>query len=73
MKVCVVSSGGGHLTEVRMPMAAYRPYPHFYVLNKQVLLPEDMRDNTYNEQDQSLRGEEGSVRLPACDDRLAYC
>jgi beta-1,4-N-acetylglucosaminyltransferase len=46
MKVCIVSSSGGHLTEVRMLRAAYGPYPHFYVLNKQVLLPDDMRDNT---------------------------
>lgn len=47
MKICIVSSSGGHLTEVRLLMAAYRPYPHFYVLNKQVLLPDDMRNNTY--------------------------
>jgi len=30
-----------------MLRAAYEPYRHFYVLNKRVLLPEDMRDNTY--------------------------
>src|SRR5580700_12224865 len=47
MKVCIVSSSGGHLTEVRKLRAAYGPYHHFYVLNKQVLLPEEMRDNTY--------------------------
>lgn len=47
MKVCIVSSSGGHLTEVRMLKAAYGPYRHFYVLNKRVALPADMRDNTY--------------------------
>lgn len=47
MKVCIVSSSGGHLTEVRMLRAAYGTYRHFYVLNKPVLLPEDMRDNSY--------------------------
>src|SRR5262245_46777054 len=47
MKVCIVSSSGGHLTEVRMLASAYGAYPHFYVLNKEVLLPEDMKNNTY--------------------------
>jgi len=47
MKICVVSSCGGHLTEVRCLKAAYASYDHFYVLNDRVLLPEDMKDRTY--------------------------
>jgi UDP-N-acetylglucosamine:LPS N-acetylglucosamine transferase len=47
MKVCIVSSCGGHLTEVRALKPAYEPYEHFYVLNDRVLLPEDMKGKTY--------------------------
>lgn len=47
MKTCVVSSCGGHLTEVRALMPAYTTCSHFYVLNDQVLLSEDMKDRTY--------------------------
>lgn len=47
MKVCVVSSCGGHLTEVRTLRPAYEEYPHFYVLNDQALLPPDMEGRTY--------------------------
>ena len=39
--VCVVSSSGGHLTEVRALRPVYEPYRHFYVLNDRVL--EDSR------------------------------
>jgi len=46
-KICIVSSCGGHLTEVRTLRPAYELYDHFYVLNDQVLLPEDMRGKTY--------------------------
>lgn len=46
MKVCIVSSCGGHLSEVRCLRPAYADLPHFYVLNDRVLLPEDMRDRT---------------------------
>jgi beta-1,4-N-acetylglucosaminyltransferase len=45
--VCIVSSCGGHLTEVRCLKAAYQAYPHFYVLNDRVLLPDDMKDRTH--------------------------
>lgn len=45
-KICIVSSCGGHLTEVRCLMPAYRDYPHFYVLNDKALLPPDMEGNT---------------------------
>ena len=46
-KICIVSSCGGHLTEVRTLRPAYELYDHFYVLNDQVLLPEDMQGKTY--------------------------
>ena len=47
MKVCIVSSCGGHLTEVRTLIPAYNNYAHFYVINDKVLLPNDMRGRTY--------------------------
>jgi beta-1,4-N-acetylglucosaminyltransferase len=47
IKVCIVSSCGGHLTEVRALMPAYERYKYFYVLNDRVLLPHDMEKNTY--------------------------
>jgi UDP-N-acetylglucosamine:LPS N-acetylglucosamine transferase len=46
-KICIVSSCGGHLTEVRTLKSVYDQYDHFYVLNKQVHLPSDMAENTY--------------------------
>jgi UDP-N-acetylglucosamine:LPS N-acetylglucosamine transferase len=45
--VCIVSSCGGHLTEVRALQAAYRGYDHFYVLNDDVILPADMTGKTH--------------------------
>jgi beta-1,4-N-acetylglucosaminyltransferase len=47
VKICIVSSCGGHLTEVRCLKPAYRQYEHFYVLNDKALLPEDMKGRTY--------------------------
>ncbi|MFH1635549.1 MAG: PssD/Cps14F family polysaccharide biosynthesis glycosyltransferase [Chloroflexota bacterium] len=47
MKICVVSSCGGHLTEVRCLKPAYEVYEHFYVLNDKAILPADMNDRTY--------------------------
>lgn len=47
MKICIVSSCGGHLTEVRCLKPAYEGYEHFYVLNDEVLLPPDMKGRTY--------------------------
>jgi UDP-N-acetylglucosamine:LPS N-acetylglucosamine transferase len=46
-KICIVSSCGGHLTEVRALRAAYVDYEHFYVLNDRVELLEDMKGRTY--------------------------
>jgi UDP-N-acetylglucosamine:LPS N-acetylglucosamine transferase len=47
MKVCIVSSCGGHLTEVRALAAAYARHEHFYVLDDFVLLPPEMVGRTY--------------------------
>jgi len=47
MKICVVSSCGGHLTEVRCLKPAYAAYEHFYVLNDKASLPADMKGKTY--------------------------
>lgn len=47
MNICIVSSCGGHLTEVRRLRPAYEKYAHFYVLNDKALLPADMQGKTY--------------------------
>ena len=47
MKVCIVSSVGGHLTEVRCLADAYAAFDCFYVLNDQAILPHEMRGRTY--------------------------
>ncbi len=47
MKICIVSSCGGHLTEVRRLLPAYGGYEHFYVLNDHALLPDDMKGRTF--------------------------
>ncbi len=47
MKICLVSSCGGHLTEVRHLRQAYESYEHFYVLNDKAILPKDMQGKTY--------------------------
>jgi beta-1,4-N-acetylglucosaminyltransferase len=47
MKVCIVSSCGGHLTEVRALKSAYERYSHFYVLNDKAILPPDMLNKTF--------------------------
>src|ERR1051325_1592404 len=47
VKICIVSSIGGHLTEVRAFRAVYERHSHFYVLNAPTLIPEDMGGKTY--------------------------
>jgi len=47
MKICIISSCGGHLTEVRALKSVYEQMPHFYVLDDRVLLSQDMADRTY--------------------------
>ncbi|MFO1316197.1 MAG: PssD/Cps14F family polysaccharide biosynthesis glycosyltransferase [Burkholderiales bacterium] len=46
LKICIVSSCGGHLTEVRCLKPAYERFDHFYVLNDKALLPADMEGRT---------------------------
>lgn len=46
MRICIVSSCGGHLTEVRCLKPAYDKHDHFYVLNDKALLPDDMEART---------------------------
>jgi len=46
MKICIVSSCGGHLTEVRQLRPAYAQFEHFYVLNDKARLPPDMQGRT---------------------------
>jgi len=46
MRICIVSSSGGHLTEVRCLRPAYEAHEHLYVLNKRVALPPDMEGRT---------------------------
>lgn len=47
MKICIVSSCGGHLTEVRCLLPAYQGFQHFYVLNDKAILPPDMKGKTF--------------------------
>lgn len=46
MKIAIVSSCGGHLTEVRCLREAYAGYEHFYVVNERIELPPDMARRT---------------------------
>jgi len=46
-KICIVSSCGGHLAEVRTLRAVYERYKYFYVLNDRVALSSDMTGCTY--------------------------
>jgi len=46
-KVCLVSSCGGHLAEIRALREAYEDLDFFYVLNDRIDLPADMAGRTY--------------------------
>ena len=46
-KICIVSSCGGHLTEVRLLHPVYSLHDHFYVINSDIILPEDMKNSTH--------------------------
>ena len=46
-KIGIVSSCGGHLTEVRMLISLYSHYEHYYVLNDKAILAKDMENKTY--------------------------
>ncbi len=43
----MVSSSGGHLTEVRTLLPVFREHEHFYVLNEAIPLPADMQGRTF--------------------------
>lgn len=45
--MCVVSSCGGHLTEIRCLREIYGQYSHFYIINDDARLPADMVGRTY--------------------------
>jgi beta-1,4-N-acetylglucosaminyltransferase len=45
-RIGVISSCGGHLTEVRALRDAYAHHEHFYVVNDRILLPPDMATRT---------------------------
>ena len=47
IKIGIISSCGGHLTEVRSLQSIYSKFNHFYVLNDIIKLPADMQQNTY--------------------------
>ncbi len=46
MKIGIISSSGGHLTEVRTLRPLYQHHEHFYVLNERIPLPADMQGRT---------------------------
>lgn len=46
-KICIVSSCGGHLTEIRVLLPVISEYNYFYVLNDKAILAQDMQDKTY--------------------------
>ena len=39
MKICIVSSCGGHLTEVRCLEKIYKNYNYFFVINQKIPIP----------------------------------
>ena len=47
IKICIVSSCGGHLTEVRALKSIYEKYGHFYVVNDKIKLPRDTEGKIY--------------------------
>jgi beta-1,4-N-acetylglucosaminyltransferase len=46
-KICLLSSCGGHLTELRLLGEAYAGYEHFFVVNDRIPLPADMAARTH--------------------------
>lgn len=45
--ICLVSSGGGHLTELFALRPAYMHRAHFFVVNQPIDLPKEMEGKTY--------------------------
>lgn len=46
-KICIVTSCGGHLTEIRSLLPIFSKYNFFYVLNDKAILANDMQGKTY--------------------------
>jgi len=47
-KICLVSSCGGHLAELRALHSAYDRFEHFFVINdRSIQLPEEMEGRTF--------------------------
>ena len=46
-RICIVSSPGGHLTEVLALKPCYGRYDYFYVLNDEALLSQEMQGRTF--------------------------
>lgn len=47
MSICLASSGGGHLVEIRTLLPIYKNYDHFYIINKKIKLYDDMKNKTF--------------------------
>ncbi len=47
MKIGIISSCGGHLTEVMCLRLIYEKYEHFYVINDKIVLTKEMDRKTY--------------------------
>ncbi len=47
MKIGIISSCGGHLTEVMCLRSIYEKYEYFYVINDQIILTKEMAGKTY--------------------------
>lgn len=47
LKICLAASVGGHLQELLQLRPVYEKFPHFYILNKKIPLPECMEGRTY--------------------------
>jgi UDP-N-acetylglucosamine:LPS N-acetylglucosamine transferase len=47
IKICIVTSCGGHLTEVRCLKQVYQKYSYFYVVNDKIKLSDDMPGKTF--------------------------
>ena len=45
--ICLVSSCGGHLTEVLALRPTYAQHPHFFVINQPISLPKEMDGKAY--------------------------
>ena len=47
MKICIVSSVGGHLTEILSLKDKYQKYEHFYVFNKKIIPPKELKGDYF--------------------------